>query len=142
MTIVPLQLFLLFVYHENYLSILILWLNSLVCFLLMYIIVCEISGKRPFLELWHVCLKGLLVNDLKGIISRLAETKHALQTNKPLKPLTDNTDSTEAWNKYLEEQIKCSDKPPSWFSSTWLYIECFFYRKIHEAMNLRWELFG
>lgn len=80
--------------------------------------------------------QDLLIDDLLGIISRLSEMKYSLQTNKPLKPLTDNTDSTQAWNKYFEEQLKCSDKPPSWYSSTWLFVECFFYRKIHEAIAL------
>ena len=81
-------------------------------------------------------LKGL-VDDLKGIVSRLSEMKYSMQTNKPLKPLSDNADDVLAWNNYFQEQQECTGEPPSWYSSTWLYVECFFYRKIHEAITLR-----
>ena len=57
-------------------------------------------------------------------------------TNKPIEKLTDNVDDTKLWNDYLISQTVGSENP-SHFTSSWLYVECYFYRKIVEVFNLR-----
>ncbi|XP_023373709.1 protein-glutamate O-methyltransferase isoform X2 [Otolemur garnettii] len=41
------------------------------------------------------------------------------------------------WNQYLEHHqslLKESDETPRWFYSPWLLVECYMYRRIHEAV--------
>ena len=78
-----------------------------------------------------------LRGDLQGIVGRLSEMKYSLQTDKPLTVLSDDAESMQEWNDYHDDQLQLTGKPPSWFTSSWLYVECFFYRHIYEAIALR-----
>ena len=51
-------------------------------------------------------------------------------------PLTDGQDDAEAWNSYLQRQQRHQGElfPVSWFKSPWLYVECYMYRRIQEAL--------
>ncbi|XP_015281650.1 PREDICTED: protein-glutamate O-methyltransferase [Gekko japonicus] len=72
----------------------------------------------------------------KKAIAYLSKLRNELQTDKLLIALTDNLPDTALWNQYLEYQQNLSYGPPSWFKSPWLYIECYMYRRIHEALVL------
>ena len=79
----------------------------------------------------------VLRGDLQGIVARLSAMKYSLQTDKPLTVLADDSESMQDWNDYYDDQLHLTGKPPSWYSSNWLYIECFFYRNIYESIALR-----
>lgn len=73
----------------------------------------------------------------KKAIAYLSKLRNELQTDKLLIALNDNLPDTALWNQYLEYQQNLSYGPPSWFKSPWLYIECYMYRRIHEALVLK-----
>ncbi|XP_037376556.1 damage-control phosphatase ARMT1 [Talpa occidentalis] len=73
----------------------------------------------------------------KKAISLLSKLRNELQTDKPIIPLVAKFVDTDIWNQYLEYQqslISESDGKPRWFYSPWLYVECYMYRRIHEAI--------
>ncbi|MCI4389712.1 hypothetical protein PGIGA_G00101660 [Pangasianodon gigas] len=74
----------------------------------------------------------------KRAISFLSKLRNELQTDKPVLLLTDSADDTEAWNRYMQRQQDLMEdgQPVSWFKSPWLYVECYMYRRIQEAMWL------
>ncbi|XP_062857533.1 damage-control phosphatase ARMT1 [Trichomycterus rosablanca] len=74
----------------------------------------------------------------KRAISFLSKLRNELQTDKPVLPLTDTAEDTETWNQYMQRQQELMEesKPVSWFKSPWLYVECYMYRKIQEALWL------
>ena len=51
----------------------------------------------------------------------------------PLEPLEDPDDSA-VWNSYLAKQEETSANI-SWYSGAWLWVECYMYRRIHQAIN-------
>lgn len=74
----------------------------------------------------------------KQTISLLSKLRNELQTDKPVLALTDSLPDTECWNQYLQRQILQEDQDSvSWFKSPWLYVECYMYRKIQEALWLK-----
>ncbi|XP_028295317.1 damage-control phosphatase ARMT1 [Gouania willdenowi] len=74
----------------------------------------------------------------KNAIGLLSKLRNELQTDKPVVELKDDLKDSEAWNQYLQRQQKLQGDQEcvSWFSSPWLYVECYMYRRIHEALLL------
>ncbi|XP_040919629.1 damage-control phosphatase ARMT1 [Toxotes jaculatrix] len=74
----------------------------------------------------------------KQTISLLSKLRNELQTDKPILPLTDGLQDTESWNQYLQRQqgLQGDQESVSWFKSPWLYVECYMYRRIQEALWL------
>uniref|UniRef100_A0A8C2KL86 Sugar phosphate phosphatase n=1 Tax=Cyprinus carpio TaxID=7962 RepID=A0A8C2KL86_CYPCA len=74
----------------------------------------------------------------KRAISFLSRLRNELQTDKPVLALTDNAEDTEAWNEYMrrEQDLMEDGRPVSWFKSPWLYVECYMYRRIQEALYM------
>ncbi|XP_040094627.1 damage-control phosphatase ARMT1 [Oryx dammah] len=73
----------------------------------------------------------------KKAISLLSKLRNELQTDKPIVPLVEKFVDTDIWNQYLEYQqslLNESDGKPRWFLSPWLFVECYMYRRIHEAI--------
>ncbi|XP_036349943.2 damage-control phosphatase ARMT1 [Ochotona princeps] len=73
----------------------------------------------------------------KKAISLLSRLRNELQTDKPIVPLVEKFADTDVWNQYLDYQqslVKEGDGRPSWFHSPWLFVECYMYRRIHEAI--------
>uniref|UniRef100_A0A8D0GLL3 Sugar phosphate phosphatase n=1 Tax=Sphenodon punctatus TaxID=8508 RepID=A0A8D0GLL3_SPHPU len=72
----------------------------------------------------------------KGAISILSKLRNELQTDKPVLALNDELPDSSLWNQYLEYQqtLANGNGQPSWFQSPWLYVECYMYRRIHEAL--------
>lgn len=76
----------------------------------------------------------------KKAISLLSKLRNELQTDKPIVPLVEKFVDTDTWNQYLEYQqslLNESDGKPRWFLSPWLFVECYMYRRIHEAIIQR-----
>ncbi|XP_008395918.1 damage-control phosphatase ARMT1 isoform X1 [Poecilia reticulata] len=74
----------------------------------------------------------------KQAISLLSKLRNELQTDKPLLELMDGLSDTESWNQYMQrQQRQLGDQElVSWFKSPWLYVECYMYRRIQEAIWL------
>ncbi|XP_036621794.1 damage-control phosphatase ARMT1-like [Trichosurus vulpecula] len=75
----------------------------------------------------------------KKFISLLSKLLKELQTDEPLLPLMDNWVDTDIWNQYLEYHrslLNENYKKISWLQSPWLYVECYMYRRVHEALML------
>ncbi|RXN26590.1 Type 4 protein-arginine methyltransferase [Labeo rohita] len=75
----------------------------------------------------------------KRAISFLSKLRNELQTDKPVLALIDNAEDTQTWNEYMQRQQDLMEdgKPVSWFKSPWLYVECYMYRKIQEALYMK-----
>lgn len=80
----------------------------------------------------------------KQTIALLSKMRNELQTDKPVLALTDTLQDTEYWNQYLQKQQKLqgNEESVSWFKSPWLYVECYMYRRVQEALWLKWEVFS
>merc|ERR1711936_291741 len=72
---------------------------------------------------------------LYKVVEELSKLRYEMQTNKPILPLVDRVGNAETWNKYLELE-KEKESNPSWFTSAWLWVECYMYRRITQALNL------
>ncbi|XP_006874413.1 PREDICTED: UPF0364 protein C6orf211 homolog [Chrysochloris asiatica] len=73
----------------------------------------------------------------KKAISLLSKLRNELQTDKPITPLVEKFVDMDIWNRYLEYQqslMNEGDGKPRWFYSPWLFVECYMYRRIHEAV--------
>lgn len=75
----------------------------------------------------------------KHAISQLSKLRNELQTDKPILALTDGRQDAETWNDYLQRHVTLQgdEGSVSWFKSPWLYVECYMYRRIQEAVWLR-----
>ncbi|MFT7797523.1 protein-glutamate O-methyltransferase [Arapaima gigas] len=80
----------------------------------------------------------------KGAISLLSKLRNEMQTDKPITALEDDAADTDLWNWYLQKQQELLDQggPASWFRSPWLYVECYLYRRIREALLLNPPISG
>lgn len=79
--------------------------------------------------------------DLKEIVAKLSKLKNELQTNKPIRLLSDGGIDEKLWNEFLQNdrqiQQDADGAEPAWFQSAWLYVECYFYRRIVSTIKLR-----
>ena len=75
--------------------------------------------------------------ELKALIGKISKLRNEVQTNKPILILTDSDSDVIDWNNYLKEETERSNgENPTWFNNPWLYVECYMYRRIQEAVNL------
>lgn len=72
----------------------------------------------------------------KQTIALLSKLRNEMQTDKPVVPLTDGLSDAEIWNQYLQRHQEM-EGDVSWFKSPWLYVECYMYRRIQEALWLK-----
>ncbi|GFY56318.1 damage-control phosphatase ARMT1 [Trichonephila inaurata madagascariensis] len=73
--------------------------------------------------------------EIKEIIGKLSALQNEMITNKTIKPLICDVPDVTVWNDYLEKQEKIYGFPPAWFESPWLYVECYFYRRIKQTFQ-------
>ncbi|PSN30855.1 Protein-glutamate O-methyltransferase [Blattella germanica] len=73
----------------------------------------------------------------KEIIGKFSKLKNELQTNKPFELLTSDGSDVQKWNEYQRKEAENEGEDPKWFSTSWLYAECYFYRRIRHAFELR-----
>ncbi|XP_028398767.1 protein-glutamate O-methyltransferase-like [Dendronephthya gigantea] len=73
-------------------------------------------------------------DDVKSILNQLSGLKYEMETNKPLKHITDDQDDTEIWNNYLKgRQSLVAGKDLTFYTGAWLLCECYMYRRIFQA---------
>jgi len=76
--------------------------------------------------------------DLKKIIARWSQLKNEMQTDKTLRVLSklydaeenSELDDTAYWNELV------GNGKESWFTSSWLLVECYFYRALHQSLEV------
>ncbi|OBZ89445.1 hypothetical protein A0J61_02505 [Choanephora cucurbitarum] len=71
------------------------------------------------------------VEESENIISALEEIKQEIAKNTPLRLIKDKRHDAEKWNQDLTKYFP----EATWFSGTWLFNECYLYRRIAEIFN-------
>ena len=69
----------------------------------------------------------------------MSKLRNEIQTDKPLLEIEDGRSDQHFWNQCLiqdAEQQKADGDTAGWFHSPWLYVECYMYRRIQEAVAL------
>jgi hypothetical protein len=74
---------------------------------------------------------------VKDVIGSFSKLKNEAQTNKPFTVFTSDGPDVSLWNTYYERETKREGEEPRWFHTSWLYTECYMYRRIHEVFELR-----
>ncbi|VDK62607.1 unnamed protein product [Cylicostephanus goldi] len=73
--------------------------------------------------------------DVKSIIHELSELRYRIMTDKPLEDLTDTAYHYDMWNKLLADLRKeYGEEQVTWYRMSWLFTECFLYRKVVGAV--------
>jgi hypothetical protein len=85
----------------------------------------------------HYLLFQYTREELKKVIGSFSELKNEMLTNKPFKVLTSDGPDIPLWNTYFEKESEKEGAEPRWFHTSWLYAECYMYRRVHEAFELR-----
>ncbi|KAF5277000.1 hypothetical protein FQR65_LT16079 [Abscondita terminalis] len=70
-------------------------------------------------------------DELKIVIGEMSKLKYEIQTNKPMRNIMDNASDASLYNSYLAKQVNVT-----YFTSVWLFAECYMYRRIREIFNL------
>ncbi|KAK7488684.1 hypothetical protein BaRGS_00020137 [Batillaria attramentaria] len=83
-------------------------------------------------------------DELKFIIGKISKLRYEVQTNKPMLPLEGDGPDVAVWNDELAAQTAASEngEPPKWYTATWLYLECYFYRALNDFVRLAPKLAG
>lgn len=78
------------------------------------------------------------MEDSKGVIAKLSKLRYEMKTNKPLMQMEDDRSDVQIWNNTIKESKSLVDQDKiASFTGAWLIVECYMYRKIHEAFALR-----
>ena len=72
---------------------------------------------------------------LYKVVEELSKLRYEMQTDKAIVPIEDGTGNAGVWNTYLEDRQR-EEERPSWFSSAWLWVECYMYRRVLQSLNL------
>ncbi|KAJ9588360.1 hypothetical protein L9F63_018286 [Diploptera punctata] len=78
----------------------------------------------------------LAKEEIKEVIGQFSKLKNELQTNKPFQLLTSDGSDVPAWNAYYERETDREGEVPRWFRTSWIYAECYMYRRIRETFEL------
>jgi len=73
---------------------------------------------------------------LKSVVEELSKLRYEMQTNKPVTPLeeTESDDDISVWNSYLVQQKERESNSCTWYTAPWLWVECYMYRRISQAV--------
>ncbi len=77
--------------------------------------------------------------DVKAALAKLSELRSQMETNKEMTPILSGED-LEAWNTVFEhyrQTRRMQGKAPQWFTVSWLFAECYMYRRIYEILQGR-----
>lgn len=79
------------------------------------------------------------MEELKTIIGYVSELRYQMQTDKSMVPITCGPD-VQQWNAVFAVYRKeLQGAEPSWFAVSWLFAECFMYRKIADFIKRRYD---
>ena len=72
------------------------------------------------------------------MIAKLSELRYAMQTSKPMIPIEFGVDVKE-WSQVFDAyRSQLQGEEPQWFAVSWLFAECYMYRKIAEILQTRY----
>ena len=77
------------------------------------------------------------MEDLKSVIGQISKMRYEMLTDKPMVPISNGPD-VDQWNtvfQVYEKELEGAE--PSWFSVSWLFAECYMYRKIADVIKSR-----
>lgn len=74
--------------------------------------------------------------ETKAVIGRLAKLRNEMETDKPIVILESNSEDVEIWNNFILKYNEDFGCEPSWFTSAWLIVECYLYRRIRQSFEL------
>ncbi|KAJ1967531.1 Hairy/enhancer-of-split with YRPW motif protein 2, partial [Dimargaris verticillata] len=70
------------------------------------------------------------VAEAKQIVQALGQLRYEMQTDKPITPLAADAHSDyTVWNEVIATHFAGK----TWFTATWLFSECYMYRRIYQA---------
>lgn len=72
--------------------------------------------------------------ELKTVIGEISKLKYEMQTNKPLQKFNSEIPDTQVYDWYISEQTT-SDGEPKYFTTIWLLVECYMYRRVKFAFE-------
>ena len=72
---------------------------------------------------------------LYTVVEQLSKLRYEMQTDKPITDIEDGAGNAAVWNDYLQRQKQVEEKP-SWFSSAWMWVECYMYRRMLQSVNM------
>lgn len=64
-----------------------------------------------------------------------------MQTDKPMVHITSGNDA-HLWREVFETYRQKLGEESSWFAVSWLFFECYMYRRIMEIIRSKWVLLG
>ncbi|KAF7725609.1 hypothetical protein EC973_009487 [Apophysomyces ossiformis] len=75
----------------------------------------------------------------RGIIDSIHLLKAEIAGDKTLRLLRDNVADTQTWNELIQSHFS----EATWFNGTWLFNECYMYRRLKECFNntIHWRDF-
>lgn len=77
-------------------------------------------------------------DSIKQAIELMSKLRYEIGTDKPFTEIEDGRADCSIWNAYRDQMSLTTDqglRPPSWFQTSWLYAECYAYRRLWEAMG-------
>ena len=75
--------------------------------------------------------------DVQAVLAQLSKLRYELQTDKAMEPIESGADTKE-WSIVFERyREKFKGENTKWFSVSWLFAECYMYRKIVEILRSR-----
>lgn len=69
--------------------------------------------------------------DLSNFMQVVTKLKNDLVTNKKYEKFTVDSEEAEKWNEWIDAQ-----EQQTYFNNTWLFSECYIYRKLFEGCEL------
>ncbi|OZJ04247.1 hypothetical protein BZG36_02481 [Bifiguratus adelaidae] len=82
---------------------------------------------------YHQGEGGKHEQEAKQIIEQISALKYDIQRDKELRPIQeDGYGDVAQWNQLLETYFKGK----TWFTASWLFTECYMYRRIREVFQL------
>lgn len=73
---------------------------------------------------------------MKSVLSQLSELRYRMQTDKEMVPITSGRD-TQLWERAFEAYRDKLGEAPHWFSTSWMFFECYMYRKVIEILQYK-----
>ncbi|KAG0170022.1 hypothetical protein DFQ28_004965 [Apophysomyces sp. BC1034] len=76
--------------------------------------------------------EGASQREGQKIIESMKLLKAEIAADKPLRLLQDDEKDTRSWNEHIKKHFP----EATWFSGTWLFNECYMYRRIRECFSI------
>ena len=91
--------------------------------------------KKNYTPLYPSLQAG--TEDVKGVLSRLSQLRYELLTNKEMTGVEEGCDVEQWRGVFSRYKETLQGQEPLWFTVSWLFAECYMYRKIIEAFQKR-----